>query len=136
VNCLNPPPDYQAQLDAFTKQTEAWRELDTKPPVSDEVTKKRLLAEDAAQRKDLHVAVNYYQAGLAINPEWAKGWYGAAFIYAQMKDYLRASFFMRHYLILMPDALDAQTSKDKALLWEAKAEEAAAKELILRHPAR
>ncbi len=48
-------------------------------------------------------------------------------IYAEQQDYFDAAFYMRHYLILLPEATDAQAAKEKLLLWEAKAEEANSK---------
>jgi hypothetical protein len=48
-------------------------------------------------------------------------------IYAEQQDYFDAAFYMKHYLILLPDATDAQAAKEKLLLWEAKAEEANSK---------
>jgi hypothetical protein len=45
-------------------------------------------------------------------------------IYADQQDYFDAAFYMRHYLILLPDAPDSAAAKEKLLLWDAKAEEA------------
>jgi len=126
-DCTAPPPEYKAELDAFTAQTSAWRALATKPAPSDELTKKRLLAEDAVDQKDLDGAADYYNAGLVIDPTWASGWFNLALLYAEQRDYGQASFSMKHYLILLPNAPDAAAAKDKMLLWEAKAEEAAGK---------
>ena len=96
--------------------------MNPKPPVSDEVTKKRLLAEDAVQEKSFAAAEDYYKAGITIDPTWAPGWYNAALISAELKDYAAAALDMKHYLILLPDAPDAAAVKEKLLLWEAKAE--------------
>jgi hypothetical protein len=41
-----------------------------------------------------------------------------------MKNYPAAAFYMKHYLILQPEAPDAPAAKEKLLLWQAKAEEA------------
>ncbi|HEY6252034.1 MAG TPA: tetratricopeptide repeat protein [Candidatus Angelobacter sp.] len=114
---------HKAELDTFAQKAAAWRGLASKPPLSDEVTKKRLLAEDAVQQKDLAAAEDYYRAGVAIDPTWAAGWYNAALISAELKNYSAAAFDMKHYLMLLPDAPDAAAAKDKILLWEAKAEQ-------------
>ncbi len=106
----------------FQKKAAAWRAMNPKPPVSDEVTKKRLLAEDAVQEKSFAAAEDYYKAGITIDPTWAPGWYNAALISAELKDYAAAALDMKHYLILLPDAPDAAAVKEKLLLWEAKAE--------------
>jgi len=116
-----------AALDAFKKQTAPWRAKAVKPAVSEEVTKKRLLAEDAMEHKNASAAIAYYEAGIALDPTWAAGWYSVAMLYADQQDYSHASDRMKHYLILLPRAANAAAAKDKTLLWEAKAEEAATK---------
>ena len=111
----------------FQQKAAAWRAMNPKPPVSDEVTKKRLLAEDAVQEKNFAAAGDYYRAGSTIDPTWAPGWYNAAVISAELKNYSAAANYMKHYLILLPDAPDAAVAKEKVLLWEAKAEQAGSK---------
>ncbi|MGB8887357.1 MAG: hypothetical protein WCC87_11580 [Candidatus Korobacteraceae bacterium] len=119
--------DIKTALDTFAQQTTAWRTAATKPALSDEVIKKRLLAEDAMEHKNLQTAVTYYEAGVALDPTWAQGWYNAGLLYAEQQDYFDAAFYMKHYLILLPDAPDAAAAKEKLLLWEAKEEEARGK---------
>ena len=129
-DCTAPPPDVQAEkaeLAAFTQQTAAWRALTPKPPLSEEVEKKQLLAEDAFEQKDMDSAVSYYEDGVKLDPTWAQGWYNAAQLYAALHEYARAAFNMRHYLILLPNAPDVAEAKNDVLLWEAKADEAAGK---------
>jgi tetratricopeptide (TPR) repeat protein len=126
-DCTRYLVDTKAELDAFTQKTAEWRALTSKPTFSDEVIKKRLLAEDAIEHKNLQAAVGYYEAGVALDPAWAQGWYNAALIYAEQQDYFDAAFYMKHYLILLPDAPDATAAKEKLLLWEAKAEESGGK---------
>ena len=121
------PADAAKVFADFQEKVAAWRAMNPKPPVSDEVTRKRLLAEDAVQEKDFAAAGNYYRAGITIDPTWAPGWYNAALISAELKDYSAAANYMKHYLILLPDAPDAAAAKEKLLLWEAKAEEAGGK---------
>ncbi len=113
----------RAELDTFALKITAWRAMATKPALSDEVIKKRLLAEDAIDHKNPKAAVGYYDAGVALDPTWAQGWYNAGLLYAEQQDYFDAAVRMKHYLILLPDAFDAGAAKEKLLLWEAKAEE-------------
>jgi len=120
-SCTWNPEDQKAELAAFEQRTAAWRAMPTKLAISEEVYKDRLLAEDAFKNKDLDSAIRYYEAGVAADPTWAQGWYNAALLYAELKNYSRAADRMKHYLILMPDAPDAQAAKDNAILWEAKA---------------
>jgi tetratricopeptide (TPR) repeat protein len=124
VVCSENPDDYKSQLDDFQAKTAAWRALATKPAPGDEVYKDRLLAEDAIKNKDLTGAIKYYEQGIAAEPTWDQGWYNAALVYAEQKDYFNAALSMRHYVLLDPNASDAQAAKDNIILWEAKAEEA------------
>ena len=111
----------------FEQLAAKWRALNPKPPLSEEVEKKRLLAEDAYQQKNLNAAVRYYEAGVALDPTWAQGWYNVAQLYAAQNDFEHAIFSMKRYLILLPNAPDAAEAKNDVLLWEAKADEAAGK---------
>jgi hypothetical protein len=119
--------DTAKELADFEQKTAAWRATNPKPPVSDEVTKRRLLAEDAVQQKNFGAAVDYYRVGITIDPTWAPGWYNSALISAELKNYSAAALYMKHYLILLPEASDAAAAKERVLLWEAKAEEASRK---------
>lgn len=123
-----PIAEQVAAIEAFRKQTAAWRARTVKPAVSDAVTKKRLLAEDALDHKDYRAAISYYEAATRLDPTWAQGWYSAAVLDAEQQDYLRATFSMKHYLILLPKAPNVVAARNKALLWEAKAEEAIPKQ--------
>jgi hypothetical protein len=123
-DCTGNVVDFQkAELDTFSQEAAAWRALAAKPALSDEVTKQRLLAEDAVQQKNLAAAEDFYRAGITIDPTWAPGWYNAALISAELNNYSAAALYMKHYLILVPDASDAPAAKEKALLWEGKAEQ-------------
>lgn len=119
--CSDDPADYAAELASFQRDTAAWRALSAKPPVTDEVYKNRLLAEDALKNKDLNAAAKFYEAGIAVSPTWDQGWYNAALVYAEMSNYLDAAVCMKHYVILVPDAPDVRAAKDNIILWEAKA---------------
>ena len=57
VNCTGNVEYSQPELDKFAQQTAPWRAIATKPALSEEVTKKRLLAEDAIEHKNLGEAV-------------------------------------------------------------------------------
>ena len=118
--------DDQAQLDSFAQLTVGWRALYLKPPLPDEVMKLRLLAVDAVKRKNLSDALEDYLEGVDTDPTWAEGWFNAALVYGEQQDYDDAIYSMRHYLILLPDAPDAATAKEKLLLWKAKMHETAA----------
>jgi tetratricopeptide (TPR) repeat protein len=116
--------DEQARIWAeFQKRAAAWRALPAKPPISDDVKRNRLLAEDAYQQKQFDTAAAEYEAGLEIDPLWAQGHFNAALIYGELKDYDDAVWHMRCYLELLPNAPDAQEARDQMLLWQGKAKQ-------------
>jgi hypothetical protein len=119
--CSNDPRDLDNALVDFQQKTSAWRALSTKPEISEEVYKDRLLAEDALKKRDLPGAVTYYEAGVTSDPTWEQGWYNVALVYAELQDYFDAARCMKHYVILVPDAPDVRAAKDNIILWEAKA---------------
>jgi len=127
VVCSDDMREYADELAEFQAKTAAWRALAEKPKVGDEVYKDRLLAEDAVKNRDLNAAARYYEAGVQAEPTWDQGWYNAALVYADLNDYFDAALCMKHYIILMPNAADAQAAKNNIILWEAKADEAAGK---------
>ncbi|MGH9743174.1 MAG: hypothetical protein ACRD51_12595 [Candidatus Acidiferrum sp.] len=119
--CSDSAQDYVEALVDFQQKTAAWRALTTKPPISDEVYKYRLLAEDSLKNRDLNAAAKYYEQGVGSDPTWAQGWYNVALVYAELKQYADAADSMKHYVVLLPDAPDAQPAKDNIILWDAKA---------------
>jgi hypothetical protein len=121
IFCSDDPKDYASEQAEFRQKTAAWRALTTKPDVSEEVYKDRLLAEDALKSKDLNGAALHYEAGVTSDPTWAQGWYNVALVYAELQDYVDAAQCMNHYAILVPDAQDVRAAKDNIILWEAKA---------------
>ena len=130
--CSDDPEDYADDLTDFQQKTASWRALTTKPAVSEEVYKDRLLAEDALKNKDLNGAVKYYELGVASDPTWDQGWYNAALVYAELGNYFDAAQCMKHYVTLMPDAADARAAKDNIILWEAKAPQTVAANSVER----
>jgi tetratricopeptide (TPR) repeat protein len=126
-----PPPcftgkDEQARIWVeFQKRAAAWRALPSKPPISDEVNKHWLLAEDELKEKHFDAALTEYEAALEIDPLWPVGQFNAAMLNGELKNYDDAVWHMRCYLELTPNASDAQSAHDQMLLWQAKAEQAA-----------
>jgi tetratricopeptide (TPR) repeat protein len=119
--CSDNAQDFAEALVDFQQKTASWRALSTKPAISEDVYKFRLLAEDSLKNRDLNAAANYYEQGIDSDPTWAQGWYNAALVYAELKQYADAADSMKHYVALLPDAPDVQPAKDNIILWEAKA---------------
>ncbi len=119
--------DREFQGDAFgefQQKAAAWRALEVKPAISEEVRRHRLLAEHAVSEKQFDAAVEEYEAGLEIDPTWPEGHFNAALLCAELKYYSEAMDHMRAYLELAPDAPDAQAARDQTIIWEAELKKA------------
>ena len=104
----------------FQQRAAVWRALPTKPAISEEVRKHRLLAEDSVKGKQFEAAVEEYEAGLANDPVWPEGHFNAALLCAELGYYSVAIQHMRAYVELVPEAQDAQQARDQMVIWEAK----------------
>lgn len=100
----------------------AWRALREKPALSADVNLHRSLAEDSIKSNKPEEALNYYELGLEIDPMWAQGWFNAAVIAAQLDDYIDAVEHMQNYLLLVPDADDADSAREQIAMWKYKAQ--------------
>lgn len=115
----SPPAD---DLAAFTEASRQWREAPvSRPTPPEELTKHRVLAEQAIKDNDLVKALLHYEQGLEIFPTWPEGWFNAALLYEGVREYEAAANRIRRYLILTPDAPDAAAAKEKLIIWEDKA---------------
>ena len=107
-------------LNTFHAQADAWRALAVKPKMPDEAYKQKVLAEDAYRNKELVKALSEYQLGISTFPTWPEGQFNAALIAAELEYYRVAVQRMSEYLLLVPDAPDAQAAKDKIIIWQDK----------------
>lgn len=69
------------------------------------------------------MAVDHYEIGVADDPMWAQGWYNAALIWGELKNYAQAAWDMKHYLIFMPNSSDASAARKEIIIWEDKAKD-------------
>ncbi len=115
--------DKDAAWNQFRQQAVAWRALATKPPLPDAVRIRRIAAEDAIKNSHPDAALEYYEEGLDLYPTWPEGHFNAALIAAELGDYTDAVEDMQSYLELVPNAPDAQASRDQIDLWQLKAKE-------------
>jgi tetratricopeptide (TPR) repeat protein len=107
---------------AFKAAATAWRQSSsTGSELPPELEKERILAENALKERDAYAAIVHYEKGLEANPTWPQGWFNAALIYAELKDYGDAADHIRHYLELAPDAPDAKNAREQLTIWEDKA---------------
>jgi tetratricopeptide (TPR) repeat protein len=111
----------QAASVDFHQQAAAWRALNPKPPIPEEVREQRLLAKDAVKNNKPGEALDFYEAGLELYATWPQGRFNAALIAAELGLHADAVEHMQAYLELVPDAPDAQSARDQIVIWRHKA---------------
>jgi len=109
-----------AHFETFRAHADTWRALAEKPTMPDEAYKHKVLAEEAYRNRDLVKALFEYQQAIQIFPTWPEGQFNAALIAAELEYYRVAVQRMKEYLLLAPDAPDAQAAKDKIIIWQDK----------------
>jgi hypothetical protein len=94
-----------------------YRESQPKPSLTEEARRLFVQANFAVEQKRYADASNLYEAGLRLCPWWPEGHFNRAMILTikELSDYREAVREMKKYLMLAPDARDAQ---DKIYLWE------------------
>jgi len=122
-NAALAPDTEEADFAAFSASAKAWLATTPKPEMSDDTRAYKALAEDAFKRKDFPAALDAHGKALDKYPMWPAGQYNTAVLAAETEDYELAALHMRRYLVLAPDAKDAQAAKDKLLLWQLKAKQ-------------
>ncbi len=105
---------------AFAQQAAAWRAMAVKPPMPNAAHVHQVLAENAVQEKNGPKAIAEFEAALAIFPTWPNGQFNLALLYGEAGQYVDAIDHMDDYLALVPDAPDAQASRDRIIIWQDK----------------
>ena len=80
-----------------------------------------IMAEEAIKDKKPELALIFYEKGLEAVPTWPEGWFNAGFIDGELGFYDDAIDHMQNYLVLLPNAPDAQAVRDKIAVWKYKA---------------
>lgn len=94
-----------------------------KPDISADIKLRRSLAENAVKSGKPAEALNYYELCALLDPTWAQGWFNAAVVAAQLEDNVDAVEHMQKYVLLMPDAADADSAREQIAMWRYKMQE-------------
>jgi tetratricopeptide (TPR) repeat protein len=92
----------------------------TEAPVPEEARQHQLLGQDAASRNDTDKGLDEYDKMVDAAPCWAQARYQAALLEAQVGYYPVAVQNMKKYLLLEPDASNAQSVRDQILIWNGR----------------
>lgn len=110
----------KAALERFKPKADAWRVLTDKPKMPENAYEHKVLAENAYKEKNLAKAMNEYELALGDFPTWPEGQFNEALIAAELGHYRIAAHRMTEYLLLVPNAPDAQAAKDNLIIWRDK----------------
>ncbi len=110
---------YDSLLNQFKQVAAQYRELKTKPVVTEEQRKYIVQANAFNERKDYVKAIDFYNKAIELDKTAYPGAYmNMALLSAQVQNYEGAIFQMKRYLMLMPEAEDARGAQDKIYEWE------------------
>ena len=110
-----------AEQRRFDKAADAYRAATPKPRPSAEIRELYHEARAAADDKDFVAAEVLYARAIAIAPWWPEGHYGRGLALGEIGAYRDASAEMQRYLVLAPDAPDADTVRLMIDEWRQKA---------------
>ena len=104
----------------FLGLCQTWLGGKTTAPVPEEARQHALLSQDAASRNDMDKALDESDKAIDAAPCWAQGRYQSALLEAQVGYYPVAVQNMKKYLLLDPDASNAQSVRDQILIWNGR----------------
>ncbi|MFZ0736008.1 MAG: hypothetical protein WBL70_17730 [Candidatus Acidiferrales bacterium] len=110
----------EAEQEAFRKKLAAWQASGAKVDLPEEAQRHEVLAVEAVNEKNFPHAADEYLAGLKIYPTWPQAQYNAAQILGELHRYADAVEHMQMYLLLTPNAPDAQAAKQQIWIWQDK----------------
>ena len=111
------------QLARFEPVAARYRALKVKPAMSEEQRKFVVQANAFNQEKNYDKATEKYLKAVDSNPtSYPAAYFNLALLSAQQKHPRRAIFYMKHYLLLEPEAKDARSGQDRIYEWEAMAD--------------
>lgn len=110
----------KSRLEVFKQLAEHYQTLKTKPVQTEEQRKYVVQATFFAQQKKFTQAIELYKKALSVDSiAFPIVYYDLANIYAETQSYSSAIFYMKEYLMLVPDASGAREAQDKIYQWEA-----------------
>jgi tetratricopeptide (TPR) repeat protein len=110
---------YSSHLEQFIPVAAKYRELKEKPAISEEMRRFIVQANAFNEKKQYAEAIESYNRAIRVDPtSYPAAYSNLALLSAQINRYDAAIFYMKEYLLLVPDASDARTAQDKIYEWE------------------
>jgi len=109
----------QKELALFEPIAAEYRSLAVKPQIPEEQRKCIVQANALSQEKQYLDAIALYEKAIALDPaSYPAAYFNLALLSAQENARRFAIHYMKHYLLLVPDAPDARSAQDKIYEWE------------------
>jgi|WetSurMetagenome_2_1015567.scaffolds.fasta_scaffold30412_3 tetratricopeptide (TPR) repeat protein len=107
------------KLTSFEPIAAQYRALTVKPPAPEEQRRFVVQANAMNQQKNYARAIEQYLKVIELDPvSYPGAYFNLALLSAQENDPLSAVFYMKQYLMLVPEAQDARSAQDKIYEWE------------------
>jgi len=95
--------------------------LKVKPPVTEEQRKYIVQADSFTEEKQFSKAIELYRKAIDIDhSSFPAAYYNLALLYGQIRSFDIAVFYMKIYLMFVPESPDARSAQDKIYEWEAR----------------
>lgn len=110
----------KSELEDFKKMVAQHQSEKNKPTMTEEQRKYVVQANFFNKQKDYEKAIALYKKALEIDPTvYPEAYFNLALLFAQIKSYSTAIYYMKKYLVLEPEAKDARIAQDKIYEWDA-----------------
>jgi len=107
------------QLADFEPVAAQYRSLGIKPEMSEDQRRLIVQANALTEQKQYFQAREKYRRAIELDPvSYPGAYFNLALLEAQMNLPFAAIAYMKHYLLLVPDAKDARSAQDKIYEWE------------------
>ncbi|MBN2419866.1 MAG: PDZ domain-containing protein [Deltaproteobacteria bacterium] len=111
--------EFNKNFENFAPLAAQYRELEIKPQISEEQRRLIVQANSLTEKKQYFDAIRKYQQAIAIDPVSSpESHFNLALLEAQINMPAIAIIYMKQYLMLVPDAADARSARDKIYEWE------------------
>ena len=112
---------FSAELELFKLPAAQYRELTVKPSVPEEQRRYIVQANGFNEQKNYDKAIELYKKAIETDQTaYPAAYSNLALLSAQVNDFDAAIYYMKKYLMLVPEADDARSAQDKIYLWEAE----------------
>jgi len=110
---------YNSQLSLFKPVAASYRSLIVKPSVSEQQRERIVQANLFTQQRKYTKAIEFYVKAIEVDPtSYPAAYSNLALLSAQISKFDAAVYYMKKYLMLVPDADDARGAQDKIYEWE------------------